>query len=146
MQPITIQERRCIKMVWHPTFPSYAARMSYSLCWPLYVKQLFRAFMYSFLFNGAFHKTFDKRFPKLVWNSRSSLRTWQFHYVVVNQIVNFETNLWLRWEVNKFNAWEVLAIRWNCLAISSDVVVTSIRNYWYKTLQLNFPRCQPSPA
>ena len=42
---------------------------------------------------SAFHKTFDKRFPKFVWNSRSSLRTEQFHYVVVNQIANFETKL-----------------------------------------------------
>ena len=40
---------------------------------------------------SAFHKTFDKRFPKFVLNSRSSLRTEQFHYVVVNQ--NFETKL-----------------------------------------------------
>ena len=28
---------------------------------------------------SAFHKTFDRRFPKIIWNSRSSLWTWQFH-------------------------------------------------------------------
>ena len=42
---------------------------------------------------SAFHKTFDKLFPKFVWNSRSSLRTEQFHYVVVTQIANECTNL-----------------------------------------------------
>ena len=42
---------------------------------------------------SAFHKTFDKLFPEFVWNFRSSLRTEQFHYVVVNQIANFETKL-----------------------------------------------------
>ena len=36
------------------------------------------------------------RFTKLLTNgSRSSLRTWQFHYVVVNQIVNLEMKLWI---------------------------------------------------
>ena len=73
----------------------------------------------SFDHYSAFHKTFDKRFPKFVWNSRSSVRTWQFHYVffyvVVNQIVNFETMLWISrrncWEVAKFVASEVRVIR-----------------------------------
>ncbi len=37
-------------------------------------------------FYGAFHKV-------LTNGVRSSLQTWQFHYVVVNQIVNFETKL-----------------------------------------------------
>ena len=44
---------------------------------------------------SAFPKTFDKQFPKFVCNSRNSLRTWQFHYVIANQIVNFETKLWI---------------------------------------------------
>ena len=39
--------------------------------------------------------SFYKRFPKFVWNYRSSLRTWQFHYVLVNQIVNLEMKLWI---------------------------------------------------
>ena len=60
----------------------------------------------------AFHKTFDKRFPKFVWNYRSSLRTWQFHFVLVNQIVNLE-----RWEINKFIAREVRAVGSDCLGI-----------------------------
>ena len=41
-----------------------------------------------------FHITFDKRVPKFVRNFRNSLRTWQFHYVLVNQIVNLEMKLW----------------------------------------------------
>ena len=44
-------------------------------------------------FYSVFHKTLDKRFPKFVWISRSSLQTWQFHYVVVSQMVNFKTKL-----------------------------------------------------
>ena len=40
-----------------------------------------------------FHITFDKRVPKFVRNFRNSLRTWQFHYVLVNQIVNLEMKL-----------------------------------------------------
>ena len=44
---------------------------------------------------SAFHKTFDKQFPKFVWNSRSSLQTWQFLYVLVNQIMNLEMKLWI---------------------------------------------------
>ena len=35
---------------------------------------------------SAFHKTFGKWFLKLIWKS-------QFHYVVVNQIMNFKTRL-----------------------------------------------------
>ena len=49
---------------------------------------------------SAFHKTFDKRFPKFVLNSRSSLRTWQFHCMrtcqanceLGNEVVNFTPN------------------------------------------------------
>ena len=41
----------------------------------------------------AFHKTFDRRFAKFVVNFISSLRTWEFQYVIVNQMANFETNL-----------------------------------------------------
>ena len=41
---------------------------------------------FGFGFYSSFHRTFDKRFPKFAMN-------WQFHYVVVNQIVNFETKL-----------------------------------------------------
>ena len=47
------------------------------------------------IFYRGFHITFDERVPKFVRNFRSSLRTWQFHYVVVNQIMNFETKLWI---------------------------------------------------
>ena len=42
---------------------------------------------------SVFHNTFDKRFLKFVSNSRSSPRTWQFHYAVVNQIGKFEPKL-----------------------------------------------------
>ena len=42
---------------------------------------------------SVFHKTSDLWRTKFVWNSQSSLWTWQFHYVVVNQIANFETQL-----------------------------------------------------
>ena len=55
---------------------------------------------YHAYFYSAFHKTFDKRFPKFVWNSWTSLLTWQFHYVVVNQIVNFETKLWISRQIS----------------------------------------------
>ena len=34
-----------------------------------------------------------------------------------------------RWEINKFIAREVRAVGSDCLGISLDVVVTSIRNY-----------------
>ena len=46
----------------------------------------------SLVYRG-FHITFDERVPKFVRNFRSSLLTWQFHYVVVNQILNFEAKL-----------------------------------------------------
>ena len=42
-----------------------------------------------------FHITFDEWVPKFVRNFRSSLLTWQFHYVVVNQLMTFETKLWI---------------------------------------------------
>lgn len=42
---------------------------------------------------SAYHKTFDKGLPNFISNFRSSLRIWQFHYGVVNQIVNFKTKL-----------------------------------------------------
>ena len=46
-----------------------------------------------------FHKTFEWQFVKVVVNSQSSLRTWEFHYVAVSQMANFEMNLGiLRWE------------------------------------------------
>lgn len=48
------------------------------------------------------------------------------HFVLVNQIVNLE-----RWEINKFIAREVRAIGSDCLRISLDVVVTSVRNYQF---------------
>ena len=49
---------------------------------------------------------FTVRFTKLLTNGfQSSLRTWQFHYVFVNQIVNFERSCEFhaefRWEVAK---------------------------------------------
>ena len=63
---------------------------------------------------SAFHKTFDKRFLKMIWNSRSLLQTWQFHYVVFDQIVNFDTKLWISrqicWEIAKFIGSEVPVI------------------------------------
>ena len=37
-----------------------------------------------------FHITFDEHVPKFVQNFRNSLRTWQFQYLLVNQIVNLE--------------------------------------------------------
>lgn len=40
---------------------------------------------------SAFHKTFDRRFAKFVVNFISSLRTWEFQYVTVNQRANFES-------------------------------------------------------
>ena len=42
---------------------------------------------------------FTVRLTKLLTNClQSSLQTWQFHYVFVNQIVNSETKLWIsRW-------------------------------------------------
>ena len=45
----------------------------------------------------------------------NSLRAWQSHYVVINQIVNFETKLYIQaefcWQVAKFVAGEVRVIR-----------------------------------
>ena len=40
--------------------------------------------------DSVFHKTFDRRFAKFVVNFISSLRTWEFQYVTVNQRANFE--------------------------------------------------------
>ena len=40
---------------------------------------------------SAFHKAFDRRFAKFVVNFISSLRTWEFQYVTVNQRANFES-------------------------------------------------------
>ena len=39
---------------------------------------------------SVFHKTFDRRFAKFVVNFISSLRTWEFQYVAVNQRANFK--------------------------------------------------------
>ena len=51
---------------------------------------------------------FTVRFTKLLTNGfQSSLRTWQFHYVFVNQIVNSETKLW----ISSLGSCEVRAIR-----------------------------------
>ena len=38
---------------------------------------------------SAFHKTFDRRFAKFVVNFISSLRTWEFQFVTVNQRADF---------------------------------------------------------
>ena len=51
--------------------------------------------IFSKISHSAFHRTFDKRFWKFVWNSWSLGQTWQFHYVADNQIANFETKLWM---------------------------------------------------
>ena len=40
---------------------------------------------------SAFHKTVDRRFAKFVVNLISSLPTWEFQYVTVNQRANFES-------------------------------------------------------
>ena len=53
---------------------------------------------------GAFHKTYDKQSPKFVWNSRTSPWTWKFHYVVVNQIMNFEMKLWISRRISLFQS------------------------------------------
>ena len=50
-------------------------------------------YKFSVVLYSAFHNTFDKRFPKFVSNSRSSPRTWQFHYAIVNQVGKFEPKL-----------------------------------------------------
>ena len=42
---------------------------------------------------------FDRRFAKVVVNFISSLRTWEFQYVTVNQMANFETSLGIRAEL-----------------------------------------------
>ena len=64
-----------------------------------------------------FHITFDEWVPKFVRNFRSSLLTWQFHYVhvVVNQLMSFETKLWIslsefRWEVAKCASFDVVGL------------------------------------
>ena len=44
---------------------------------------------------SAFHKTFDKRVSEVRLKFQKLLRTWQFHYVVVNQIVSFKKKLWI---------------------------------------------------
>ena len=90
-------------------------RHSNSMSIPTHKKaiNLERKIFCSFFVNGyysAFHKTFDKRFPKFVWNSRSSPRTWQFHYVVLDQIANFETKLWISRRTS-LGSCEVRAIR-----------------------------------
>ena len=46
--------------------------------------------------------------PQFVWNSRSSLSTWQFNYALVNQIVNFQKKLWISRRVS-FGSWEFVA-------------------------------------
>ena len=55
-----------------------------------------------FNFNSAFHKTFDRQFAKFVVNFISSLRTWEFQYITVNQMANFETNL----GISRRTSWE----------------------------------------
>ena len=54
---------------------------------------------------------FTVRFTKLLTNGfQSSLWTWQFHYVFVNQIVNSETKLWI-WPWISLGSCEARAIR-----------------------------------
>ena len=84
---------------WCTTF-NFLLLCSEKIIWFLLFKLVwhvsFTFTLYFLLFScSAFHKNFDKRFLKFVWNSRSSLRAWQFHCVVVNQIVNFKTKLWI---------------------------------------------------
>ena len=55
-----------------------------------------------FLYYSAVHKTLDRRFAKFVVNFISSLKTWEFQYVTVNQMANFETNL----GISRRTSWE----------------------------------------
>ena len=49
--------------------------------------------LFACMYYSTFYKTFDRRFAKFVVNFISSLRTWEFQYVTVNQMANFEKNL-----------------------------------------------------
>ena len=68
-------------------------------------------------------------------NPEVRYETWQFHDVVVNQIVNFETKLWIsrrifRWEVAKFAASEVRVIRCSWFGnITTNKFKQSEKNY-----------------
>ena len=47
-----------------------------------------KIFVFRMTYRG-FHITFDEWVPKFVRNFRSSQRTWQFDYVVTNEVANF---------------------------------------------------------
>ena len=74
---------------------SHPHKFWYCLAFPVHGTYENSNFLMHLCSYSAFHKTFDKRFPKFVWNSWSTLRICQFHYVVVNQIVNFKMKLWI---------------------------------------------------
>ena len=70
------------------------------LCEPLWsVNKLKEKFPLNY---SAFHKSFDRRFAQFVVNFISSLRPWEFHYVTVNQMATFETNL----RISRQTSWE----------------------------------------
>ena len=56
---------------------------------------------------STFHKTFDRRFAKFIVNFISLLRTWEFQYMTVNQMANFEMNVGIlrrtSWECGEVN-------------------------------------------
>ena len=74
------------------TFISYWHKFDKLLSVSNQIFLLFKALRWYY---SAFHKIFNKRFLKFIWNSWSLLQTWRFHYVIVIQIVNLEIKLWI---------------------------------------------------
>ena len=88
---------------------------------------------------SAFHKTFDRRFAKFVVNFISSLWTWEFQYVTVNQMANFQTNLgishWTLWECGEEMSplLSVVVLKWvpsSCKERQFQVVWEKIIKSW----------------
>ena len=80
-----------------------------------------KATIMSYYSYSAFHKTFDRRFAKFVVNFISSLRTWEFHYVTVNQMANFETNL----GISRRTSWE-----WALNTHHKNALSAQAAKYW----------------
>ena len=84
-------------------------------------------------FYSGFHKTFDRWFAKFASNVPSSLQTWEFHYLTVNQMANFKTNLGISWQT----LWEWILNTYHKNALSSQAAKYWISIFSFSTTRMN---------
>ena len=98
---------------------------------------------------SAFHKTFDKRFPKFATNLAISFRSCQSNRELANEVVKFTPNFveklyQVHYERSSRQIGEIVSECPYTLWLRR-LGITSFK-MGYKTLQLNFPRCHPTPT